>query len=82
MFWSRDQTKTKINLHAHKEEVVRDDLKKVLLVLAEQHQPEDRLVDGEPEEAFAVGAARETVISRLDVVAQRSQMCVLKLEMV
>jgi hypothetical protein len=50
-----------VHLHAHEKEIVRDDFEQVLFVLAEEHQPEDGLVDGEAEEAFAVGAASEPV---------------------
>lgn len=52
-------------LHPHQEEIVGDDLEQVLLVLAEQHQPEGGVVDGEPEEALTVGAAGEPVVPGL-----------------
>ena len=47
-----------LQLHAHHQEVVGDDLEHVLPVLAQQHQPERLAVDREPEEALVVGGER------------------------
>ena len=65
-------------LHSDEQEIVWDDFEQVLFVLAEQHQPEDGLVDGEAEEALAVRPAGEPVIAGLARGRRQSDMSILK----
>ena len=54
------------NLNPDEKEIEGDELEHILFVFAKKHESEDSAVDGKPEESFASGATRKSMVSCFD----------------